>query len=135
MGRICRSAGLVPSFEISSPSSWTRAPGVDKAVFVYLTKASITQIFIKFLNSSDTSMDMNGGVKKISIIVQLTTSLTMSVRQSILSINFPPPFTALVREPSSVSDPSHFDVDPDPGPDPGIHIGEKWIRILGSTFP
>ena len=44
-------------------------------------------------------MDMNGGVKKISIIVQLTTSLTMSVRQSILSINFPPPFTALVREP------------------------------------
>ena len=33
----------------------------------------------------------------------------------------------------SVSDPSHFDVDPDP--DPGIHIWEKWIRILGSTFP
>ena len=34
-----------------------------------------------------------------------------------------------------VSDPSHFDVDPDP--DPGIHIWEKWIRIqiLGSTFP
>ena len=31
----------------------------------------------------------------------------------------------------SVSDPSHFDVDPDPG----IHILEKWIRILGSTFP
>ena len=28
---------------------------------------------------------------------------------------------------SSVSDPSHFDVDPDP--DPGIHIWEKWIRI------
>ena len=25
----------------------------------------------------------------------------------------------------SVSDPSHFDVDPDPG----IHIWEKWIRI------
>ena len=35
----------------------------------------------------------------------------------------------------SVSDPSHFDVDPDPDPDPGIHIWEKWIRILGSTFP
>ena len=34
---------------------------------------------------------------------------------------------------TSVSDPSHFDVDPDP--DPGIHIWEKWIRILGSTFP
>ena len=33
----------------------------------------------------------------------------------------------------SVSDPSHFDVDPDP--DPGIHIWEKWTRILGSTFP
>ena len=33
----------------------------------------------------------------------------------------------------SVSDPSQFDVDPDP--DPGIHIWEKWIRILGSTFP
>ena len=32
---------------------------------------------------------------------------------------------------TSVSDPSHFDVDPDPG----IHILEKWIRILGSTFP
>ena len=32
---------------------------------------------------------------------------------------------------NSVSDPSHFDVDPDP--DPGIHIWEKWIRILGST--
>ena len=32
---------------------------------------------------------------------------------------------------TSVSDPSHFDVDPDPG----IHIWEKWIRILGSTFP
>ena len=32
---------------------------------------------------------------------------------------------------SSVSDPSHFDVDPDPG----IHIWEKWIQILGSTFP
>ena len=31
---------------------------------------------------------------------------------------------------SSVSDPSHFDVDPDPG----IHIWEKWIRILGFTF-
>ena len=31
---------------------------------------------------------------------------------------------------TSVSDPSHFDVDPDPG----IHIWEKWIRILGSTF-
>ena len=32
----------------------------------------------------------------------------------------------------SVLDPSHFDVDPDPG----IHIWEKWIqiRILGSTF-
>ena len=30
-----------------------------------------------------------------------------------------------------VSDPSHIDVDPDPG----IHIWEKWIRILGSTFP
>ena len=27
---------------------------------------------------------------------------------------------------NSVSDPSHFDVDPDPG----IHIWEKWIRIL-----
>ena len=26
---------------------------------------------------------------------------------------------------SSVSDPSHFDMDPDPG----IHIWEKWIRI------
>ena len=36
---------------------------------------------------------------------------------------------------SSVSDPSHFDVDPDPDSDPGIHIWEKWIRILGSTFP
>ena len=37
----------------------------------------------------------------------------------------------------SVSDPSHFDVDPDPDPVPGIHIWEKWIRIriLGSTFP
>ena len=36
---------------------------------------------------------------------------------------------------TSVSDPSHFDMDPDP--DPGIHIWEKWlrIRILGSTFP
>ena len=36
---------------------------------------------------------------------------------------------------SSVSDPSHFDMDPDP--DPGIQIWEKWIRIriLGSTFP
>ena len=22
----------------------------------------------------------------------------------------------------------------DPDPDPGIHIWEKWIRILGSTF-
>ena len=32
---------------------------------------------------------------------------------------------------TSVSDPSHFDVDPDPG----IHIWEKWIQILGSTFP
>ena len=31
---------------------------------------------------------------------------------------------------TSVSDQSHFDVDPDPG----IHIGEKWIRILGSTL-
>ena len=40
-----------------------------------------------------------------------------------------------VKVESSVSDPSHFDVDPDP--DPGIHISEKWIRIriLGSTFP
>ena len=36
---------------------------------------------------------------------------------------------------NSVSDPSHFDVDLDPDPDPGIHIWEKWIRILGSTFP
>ena len=33
---------------------------------------------------------------------------------------------------TSVSDPSHFDMDPDP--DPRIHIWEKWIRILGSTF-
>ena len=35
---------------------------------------------------------------------------------------------------ASVSDPSHFEVDPDP--DPGIQIWEKWIRIriLGSTF-
>ena len=33
----------------------------------------------------------------------------------------------------SVSDPSHIDVDPDP--DPGIHIWEKWIRIIGFTFP
>ena len=34
---------------------------------------------------------------------------------------------------NSVSDPSHFDLDPDPG----IHIWEKWIRIriVGSTFP
>ena len=32
---------------------------------------------------------------------------------------------------TSVSDPSHFDVDPDSV----IHIWEKWIRILGSTFP
>ena len=33
---------------------------------------------------------------------------------------------------NSVSDPSHSDMDPDPG----IHIWEKWIqiRILGSTF-
>ena len=28
---------------------------------------------------------------------------------------------------NSVSDPSHFDVDPDPVPDPGIHIWEKWM--------
>ena len=34
---------------------------------------------------------------------------------------------------ASVSDPSHFDVDPDPVP--GIHIWEKWIRILRSNFP
>ena len=40
----------------------------------------------------------------------------------------------------SLADPSHFDVDPDPGihvkvdPDPLIHIWEKWIPILGSTF-
>ena len=34
---------------------------------------------------------------------------------------------------SSVSDPSHFDMDTDPAP--GIHIWEKWIRILVSTFP
>ena len=31
---------------------------------------------------------------------------------------------------TSVSDPSHFDVDPDPG----IHIWEKWIRIRVPIF-
>ena len=40
-----------------------------------------------------------------------------------------PPVSSLIK--SNVSDPSHFDVDPDPG----IHIWEKWIRILGSTSP
>ena len=32
---------------------------------------------------------------------------------------------------SSVADPSHFDVDPDP--DPGIHIWEQWIRIRNAA--
>ena len=32
----------------------------------------------------------------------------------------------------SVSDPSHFDVDPDP--DPRIHIWKKWIRIRVLIF-
>ena len=35
--------------------------------------------------------------------------------------------TQFMNKRSSFSDPSHFDVDPDP--DPGIHILEKWIRI------
>ena len=41
----------------------------------------------------------------------------------------------LITLAGSVSDPSHFDVDPDS--DPEIHIWEKWIRIwiLGSNFP
>ena len=34
---------------------------------------------------------------------------------------------------TSVSDPSHFDFDPDP--DPRIFTWEKGIQILGSTFP
>ena len=31
---------------------------------------------------------------------------------------------------TSVADPSHFDVNPDPG----IHIWSYWIQIFGSTF-
>ena len=39
---------------------------------------------------------------------------------------------SLLGLPSSVSDPSNFDMDPDP--DPWVHIWEKWIRILGSEY-
>ena len=61
-------------------------------------------------------------------IIHLFTSLVSFLPSSVFSFH-------------SVSDPSHFDVDPDPGihikvdPDPLIHIWEKLIRILGSTFP
>ena len=33
---------------------------------------------------------------------------------------------------SSVANPSHFDVDPDP--DPGIHIWEQWIHIRNTVY-
>ena len=57
-----------------------------------------------------------------------------------VSIEFPPPawggemasIYIPVNKKIRVSDPYHFDLDPDP--DYQIHIWVLWIRILGSTF-